>query len=57
MKEIMEAFEKVWSCADCNRDDAIAEAQLLVMDTIDILRKENFELYKALHGVKHPDDV
>lgn len=57
MNEIMEAFERVWSCADCNKDDAIAEAQLLVMDTIQNLRKENFELYEALHGVKHSEDV
>lgn len=65
MKEIMEAFEKVWICVDYSREDALAEAQLdalaeaqlFVMDTIDSLRKENFELYKALHGVKRPEDV
>lgn len=61
MKEIEEAFKKI--CWDSTFDDeeyvceAIKEAEALVKETIQNLRKENFELYKALHGVKHPEDV
>ena len=61
MKEIEKAFKKI--CWDSTFDDeeyvceAIKEAEALVKETIQNLRKENFELYKALHGVKHPEDV
>ena len=61
MKEIEEAFKKI--CWDSTFDgeesvcEAIKEAEALVKETIQNLRKENFELYKALYGVKHPEDV
>ena len=65
MKEIEETFEKIRDLNIYNADfgianklsDRIEAAEEAVFKTIHKLHKENFELYKALHGVKHPKDV
>ena len=67
MKEIEEAFRRIWDLhfniynADfgiANKlSDRIEAAEEAVFKTIQNLRKENFELYKALHGVKDPEDI
>ena len=61
MKEIEEAFKKIcWNSTFNDEADVCSSIRVteeLVKETIQNLRKENFELYKALHGVKHPEDV
>lgn len=60
MKEIEEAFERIWDIDhEMGMDlyDRIKAAEEAAWNTIQSLRKENFALYKALHGFKHPEDV
>ena len=60
MKEIEEAFNELWewhSTFEYEFAHELCKTQKLVKETIQNLRKENFALYKALHGVKHPEDV
>lgn len=60
MEKIEEAFNKIWDIdieIGIDLYDRIKAAEEAVWSTIQDLRKENFELYKALHGVKHPNDV
>ena len=60
MKEIEKAFERIWDIdheMGIDLYDRIKAAEDAAWSTIQNLRKENFQLYKALYGVKHPEDV
>lgn len=59
MNEIDETFGELLRYVETYKDfqSRIIKLESLVWRTFRNLRKENFELYKALHGVKHPEDI
>lgn len=57
MKEIDEAFNELKEHVDRYSFPYFYTKLEKILLPLLNLRKENFELYKALHGVKHPEDV